>query len=102
MKKRLLFILILFAFIFSLSNTASADKTPDQLVKEARSEVTSVSIHDVKMMMDRKKDVIILDVRDRKEFEKGHIPGAMHISRGLLEFMVEKKIPDKNARIVVY
>jgi predicted sulfurtransferase len=102
MIKRSLLILIGLIFTLSLSNIVFADKTPQQLVEEARSEVKSVSIHDVKRMMDRKENVIILDVRDKKEFEKGHIPGAMHISRGLLEFMVEKKIPDKDAKIVVY
>ncbi|HDL20951.1 MAG TPA: rhodanese-like domain-containing protein [Nitrospirae bacterium] len=49
-----------------------------------------------------KKIIIILDVRDKEEFEKEHIKGAINISRGLLEFLVENKIPDKKARIVVY
>ena len=102
MMNRSLFIFIIITVTISFSNIVCADKTPEQLVKEARSEVKSVSIHDVKKMMERKEDVIILDVRDKNEFEKGHIPGAMHISRGLLEFMVEKKIPDKNAKILVY
>lgn len=102
MINRSLFIFIIITVTISFSNIVSADKTPEQLVKEARSEVKSVSIHDVKKMMERKEDVIILDVRDKNEFEKGHIPGAMHISRGLLEFMIEKKIPDKKAKIIVY
>ena len=71
---------------------------------KARNQVSSVSIHDVKKIIDAEENVIILDVRDRdkEEYEKGHIPGAIHISRGLLEFMVADKIPDKNAKIVVY
>jgi predicted sulfurtransferase len=102
MLKRPLLTLCALAIILSFSNIAEAGKTPQQLVEEARSEVKSVTIHDAKKMMDRKEDVIFLDVRDKGEFEKGHIPGAMHISRGLLEFMVDKKIPDKNTKIVVY
>lgn len=61
-----------------------------------------VSIDDVKKMIDAKEEVIILDVTDKHEFEAGHIPGAMNISRGTLEFKVAQVIPDKNARIVVY
>jgi len=96
---------VLHIIIFSLFVTgaiAANDKTPDQLVEEARAQVKSVSVHDVKKMMDTEEDVIILDIRDREEYEKGHIPGAMHISRGLLEFMVAGKIPNKNAKIIVY
>jgi len=102
MIKGPLFLLTFFVFTLTLSNIAVADRTPQELVKEALSQVKSVSIHDVKEMVDNEEDVIILDVRDKDEFEKSHIPGAMHISRGLLEFMVEKRIPDKNAKIVVY
>jgi predicted sulfurtransferase len=80
----------------------AADKTPEQLVDEARAQVTSVSIHDVKKMLDTGENIIVLDVRDKEEFRKGHLPGALHISRGLLEFMVADKMPDKNAKIVVY
>jgi predicted sulfurtransferase len=88
-------------FLF-MNDLGAADRTPEQLVNEARARVTSVSIHDVKKMLDAGEDVILLDVRDGDEFGKGHLPGALNISRGLLEFVVADKIPDKNAKIVVY
>lgn len=87
----------------SLINTTKADDVaPQQLVDEARKQVKAVSIHDVKKMIDAREKIILLDVRDKEEFEKEHIPGAMNISRGQLEFLVEGKIPDKDARIIVY
>ena len=92
-------------FIISLSliNIIQAnDKTPQDFVKEAKADVKTVSIHDVKKMIDTGEKVIVLDVRDKEEFEKEHLPGAINISRGQLEFLVEDKIPDKDARIVVY
>jgi len=95
------FVIISFSILYTHSVLA-ADKTPEQLVAKARNQVSSVSIHDVKKMIDAEENVIILDVRDKEEYEKGHIPEAIHISRGLLEFMVADKIPDKNAKIVVY
>jgi rhodanese-related sulfurtransferase len=85
-----------------MNGLGAADRTPEELVNEARAQVTSVSIHDVKKMLDAGEDVILLDVRDGNEFGKGHLPGALNISRGLLEFVVADKIPDKNAKIVVY
>jgi rhodanese-related sulfurtransferase len=53
-------------------------------------------------MIDAKEKVIILDIRDPSEYEKEHIPGAIHMSRGLVDLHVEEVIPDKNAKIVVY
>ena len=90
-------------FSFSLINTIHAgDRTPKDLVNEAIADVKSISIHKTKELIDTGKKVIILDIRDKEEFEKEHIPGAINISRGQLEFLVEDKIPDKDARIVVY
>jgi 3-mercaptopyruvate sulfurtransferase SseA len=94
---------LVFIFALSLANIIQAgDKTPQDFVKEAKTDVKAVSIHDVKKMIDAKEKIIILDVRDKEEFEKEHIPGAVNISRGQLEFLVEDKIPDKDARILVY
>ena len=80
----------------------AADKTPEQLVKESKTVIKEVSIDDVKKMIDTKENVIILDVTDKHEFEGGHLPGAINISRGTLEFKVAQIIPDRNAKIVVY
>jgi predicted sulfurtransferase len=101
-KKLAVFFLAFFFSLAFVNINLAADKTPEQLVDEARKQVTSVSIHDVKKMLDTGEDIIILDVRDKEEFSKGHLPGARNISRGLLEFMVENKIPDKNKKVIVY
>jgi len=94
-------LIVINLFIFT-SNIMADDKTAQQFIDEATAQVQSVSIHDAKKMMDAEEDIIVLDIRDKEEYEKGHIPGARHISRGLLEFMVTDKIPDKDAKIVVY
>ena len=73
----------------------AADKTPEQMVKE-------VTLQEAKKMMDSGEKIVLLDVRDKEEYEKEHIAGAINISRGLLEFLVQDKIPDKQAKIVVY
>jgi sulfur-carrier protein adenylyltransferase/sulfurtransferase len=78
------------------------DKTPDQMVQEAKAQIKEVSIADVKKIIDAKENIILLDVRDKQEFDEGRIPGAINISRGMLEFKVAMVIPDKNARIIVY
>ena len=52
--------------------------------------------------MTKRRTLILLDVRDGGEYSAGHLPGAMNISRGTLEFNVFGKIPDQNAKIYVY
>jgi 3-mercaptopyruvate sulfurtransferase SseA len=104
MYKKLSILIFVVVFVFSSVYVAqAADTTPAQLIKEARAAIKEVSIHDVKKMIDSKEKVIILDIRDPAEYEeKGHLPGAIHMSRGLLDLHVQEIIPDKNATIVVY
>ena len=96
-----LFMLIMYVLLTPFSSKA-ADKTPEQIVQEARAQVKEVTLQEVKKMMDSGEKIVILDVRDKEEYEKEHIAGAVNISRGLLEFLVQDKIPDKEAKIVVY
>ncbi|KPJ99949.1 MAG: hypothetical protein AMJ60_03235 [Desulfobacterales bacterium SG8_35] len=73
-----------------------------QFVADAKARIVEVTPQQVKADMDANKPVILLDVRDSEEFAAGHLPRAMNISRGLLEFKVGSMIPDKNANIVLY
>ena len=45
---------------------------------------------------------LFLDVRERDEWEEGHIPGAVHIPRGHLESRVESALPERSQPVVVY
>src|SRR5262249_37391963 len=47
-------------------------------------------------------DLVLLDVRERDQFEKERLPGARHIPRGQLELRVDKELPDPTVRILVY
>ncbi len=96
---------IAIAVFFAISSAYrvdAGDKTPDQFVKEAKAAIKEVTVSDVKNMLDAKENIIILDVRDKNELEDGRIPGAINISRGMLEFKVDMMIPDRASKIVVY
>ena len=86
----------------------AGEKTVEQLLEEARASIISIPIGDVKKMIDRKEKVIILDVRDMRQYMDGHIPGAINLARAvnvsnrLLEHHISKLIPDKDAKVVVY
>ncbi len=103
MSKKLGILLLFVVFALSpVSVVQAADITPAQLLKEAKAAIEVVSVHDLKKMIDSKEDVIVLDIRDPHEYEKDHIPGAIHMSAGLVDLHVHEIIPDKNAKIVVY
>lgn len=103
MDKRIAIVVAAVCFtIWPGSFAGASDQTPGQMVQEAKAHIQEVSIADVKKMIDAKENVILLDVRDKQEFDEGRIPGAINISRGMLEFKVAMIIPDKNARIILY
>ena len=45
---------------------------------------------------------ILLDVRERDEYEQGFIPGAVHIPRGNLETRIEANVPDRSTPVIIY
>jgi molybdopterin/thiamine biosynthesis adenylyltransferase/rhodanese-related sulfurtransferase len=47
-------------------------------------------------------DAVFVDVREQDEWDEGHIPGALHVSRGHLESRIETALPDKARQVVVY
>ena len=104
MKKRVLFVSVL-AFVLTLALTAptaiAKDLTKHDMVSAAKATISQVSAADAKALFD-KGGYIFLDCRTAKEFKMGHIPGAIHLARGLLEFKIAKKVPDKNANIIIY
>jgi len=109
MFKKVLVLLVGLALVLSMVNVGvSADTAAPvnpkvkAMVESARAAIKIVSPEAVKAAIDSKEKAIFLDVRDAGEFAAGHLPGAMNISRGTLEFVVFGKIPDQNAKIYVY
>jgi molybdopterin/thiamine biosynthesis adenylyltransferase/rhodanese-related sulfurtransferase len=49
-----------------------------------------------------KQDVVLVDVREKYEWNDGHIPGAIHVPRGFLELQIEEAVPDKSKTVVLY
>ena len=67
---------------------------------EARSRITEVSASETAAAM--KRAALVLDVRERQEFLRGHIPNAVHLARGTLELEIEKRAADPATEIVTY
>ncbi|MDT7856069.1 rhodanese-like domain-containing protein [Rubrivirga sp. S365] len=72
------------------------------LVDRARADVTETSIAAVRERVERGGDVVLVDVREADEWTGGHLPGARHVSRGVLERDIEETFPDLDAPLVLY
>src|ERR1700747_2767152 len=72
-----------------------------KLVTEAKKHITEISPQDAAAKSNT-GDAVIVDVRDKDEWDEGHIPGATHLSRGTVELDIEEKVPDPNAMIICH
>jgi len=110
MKKSILVAMVSVLFALSTASVALAQqKVPagpppivNEMVAKAKAAVKSVPADEVKAAVEKKEKVVLLDVRDPNEFAAGHLPGAVSVSRGLLEWRIWSAVPDQNAKIFVY
>jgi rhodanese-related sulfurtransferase len=72
------------------------------IVNDAKSRVRELTVADVKRMLDAGEDFRLIDVREDSEWAAGHLPGAQHIGKGVLERDVETKVPDTGEKLVLY
>jgi len=71
---------------------AKLKKTAAEMVAEARARIEEIETPDLIAMMDD-PDVVIVDIRDPRERDRGHIPGSVHAPRGMVEFWVDPDSP---------
>jgi rhodanese-related sulfurtransferase len=112
MKKRFAFLVtvVLAAALVGLPVVASAAKYPDtvkQLVMEARKDIKTIDMDAFKKVVDNPGDAMIIDVREPNEYAAGHVPHAINIPRGLIEFKIWSHVgfPDKtnmNQKMYLY
>lgn len=81
----------------------SGGKSVAQLLSEAAARVPFMSLAELKSHVEgSSQDLLILDVREREAFERGHIPRARLLPRGQLELRVNEELPDPTRRILAY
>ncbi len=73
-----------------------------KLVADAKSHVKETNVSEVKRRMDACEKLVLIDVREDNEWANGHLPGAVHLGRGILERDIESRIPQTDAKLVLY
>tara|TARA_B100001093_G_scaffold520316_1_gene614607 strand:+ start:5932 stop:6306 length:375 start_codon:yes stop_codon:yes gene_type:complete len=72
------------------------------IVESARSAIPECDAVDLRAMLEDGDALLILDVRERHEFEAGHLLGAIHVGKGVLERDIEKHDVGEGDRMVLY
>jgi rhodanese-related sulfurtransferase len=72
------------------------------LVQDAKSRVKETTVDQVKARLDKGEKLTIVDVREDGEFARDHVPGAVHVGKGVLERDAEAKFPDPSAELILY
>ena len=72
------------------------------IVQDAKKRVKETNVTEVRERLDRKEKFHLVDVREESEYAAGHLPGAVHLGKGVIERDIEKRIPDPNVPIVLY
>jgi rhodanese-related sulfurtransferase len=73
-----------------------------KIVDDARSRIRETDVDAVKSRLDRGDKFLLVDVREESEFAKDHLPGAIHLGKGVIERDVEARVPDLNAEMILY
>jgi rhodanese-related sulfurtransferase len=73
-----------------------------QLVDAVRKTIRERTVDQIKGMIDRGEKFALVDVREESEWAKDHLPGAIHLGKGVIERDAEERLPDTSATIVLY
>ena len=72
------------------------------LVQEAKQRIRQTNVAAIWSRISRGEKFNLIDIREDNEWERGHLPGATHLGKGIIERDIENTIPDHNAEIVLY
>jgi rhodanese-related sulfurtransferase len=73
-----------------------------KIVEEAKRRVRETNVEEVKKRMDAGEKLNLIDVREDNEWAKGHLPGARHLSKGVIERDIEATIPNRAVELILY
>jgi len=71
-------------------------------VDDAKTRVRETNVDEVKKRLDKGDKFLLVDVREESEFAKDHLPGAIHLGKGIIERDIEARVPELNAELVLY
>ena len=72
------------------------------LVEAIRTQVKETDVHQIKRWQDEGRAFHLIDVREESEWDRGHLPGAAYLGRGVIERDIETRYPDPQTELYLY
>jgi rhodanese-related sulfurtransferase len=72
------------------------------LVQDAKQRIRQTTVPELERRLEAKEEFHLIDVREDHEWAAGHIPGAVHLSKGTIERDIEQKFPNRETEILLY
>ena len=73
-----------------------------RIVDDARTRIEETNVDDVKAKLDRGEKFVLIDVREESEYARDHLPGAIHLGKGIIERDIEARVPDLDTPVILY
>jgi rhodanese-related sulfurtransferase len=73
-----------------------------KLVDDSKTRIRQTNVEEVKQRLDRGDRLVLIDTREESEWARGHLPGAIHLGKGIIERDIEEKFPDATTELVLY
>lgn len=73
-----------------------------QIVADAKRRIREIGVDEVKAKLERGEKFLLVDVREESEYAQGHLPGALHMGKGVIERDIEARVPDPATPMVLY
>jgi rhodanese-related sulfurtransferase len=73
-----------------------------QIVNDSKTRVRECTVDDVKKRLDGGEKLTLIDVREESEYAKDHVPGAIHLGKGIIERDIEARVPDLATEVILY
>lgn len=73
-----------------------------KIVDDAKSRIKETTVDEVKHRLDHGDKFTLVDVREESEFAKDHLPGAIHLGKGIIERDIEARVPDLKTELILY
>jgi len=73
-----------------------------KLVNDAKARVQEIDLAAYQEMRDSGEPHILVDTREESEWAAGHVAGAVHLGKGIIERDIETKVPDKDTKLILY
>ncbi len=100
-KNKIIYMLLLVMFsTLACNNKIEPFESVDAMIADATNSVDAINAEDFKAKLEAEYHFTVIDCREEKEFIEGHIPGAINIPRGMLEF--SKLISDRRVKLYIY